>query len=158
MDVNIGIAESNRNRVADILNTLLSDEYVLYTQTRNFHWNVAGVHFAELHKFFESQYEELNDIVDDVAERVRQLGLMSCGSLKEFSEKTGLTESSGSQRSSHEMITLLLDSHETIIQRLRKEIPIAGDDCKDVGNEDFLTSVLQKHEKMSWMLRAHIQE
>ena len=60
--------------VVEILNTLLSDEYVLYTKTRNYHWNVVGPRFNDLHKFFEAQYETLNEIVDAVAERTRAVG------------------------------------------------------------------------------------
>lgn len=74
MRTDIGISEKNRNATAFILNTLLADEYVLYTKTRNYHWNVTGTHFSEYHKFFESQYEALDGIIDEVAERVRSLG------------------------------------------------------------------------------------
>ena len=71
MNPNIGLSEEQRAGVVKILNTLLSDEYVLYTKTRNYHWNVTGPQFNDLHKFFEEQYTELNEIVDDVAERAR---------------------------------------------------------------------------------------
>ena len=81
MKPNIGIADKDRQAVAEILNTLLSDEYVLYTKTRNFHWNVTGLQFNDLHKFFEAQYEELDDTVDEVAERARALGAWAFGTL-----------------------------------------------------------------------------
>ena len=84
MKVEIGIPEKDRKGVAELLNVLLSDEYVLYSKTRNYHWNVVGPQFNDLHKFFEAQYEALNDIVDDVAERARALGGRSFGSLAEF--------------------------------------------------------------------------
>ena len=57
-----------------ILSTLLSDEYVLYTKTKNYHWNIVGPQFNDLHKFFGTQYEELDEVVDDVVERIRSLG------------------------------------------------------------------------------------
>src|SRR6267142_3411255 len=85
MTLNIGISESNRESIAKILNAILADEYVLYTKTRNFHWNVVGTQFNDLHKFFEGQYEALDDIVDEVAERVRALGGRSVATLAEFS-------------------------------------------------------------------------
>ena len=72
MKPNIGITDTNRESVVQILNTLLSDEYLLYTKTRNYHWNVVGPQFNDLHKFFEAQYEELNEFVDEVAERARR--------------------------------------------------------------------------------------
>src|SRR5882724_7011621 len=84
MNVNIGITDDNRQRVVAILNTLLADEYLLYTKTRNFHWNVTGPQFNDLHKFFEAQYEALDDVIDEVAERVRALGGRAAGTLEEF--------------------------------------------------------------------------
>lgn len=73
MQPKIGLSEEQRECVTKILNILLSDEYVLYTKTRNYHWNVTGPQFNDLHKFFESQYGALDEIVDEVAERARSL-------------------------------------------------------------------------------------
>ncbi|HXG63403.1 MAG TPA: ferritin-like domain-containing protein, partial [Planctomycetota bacterium] len=81
MNVEIGLSEKNRAAVSEILNALLADEAVLYTKTRNYHWNVTGPQFNDLHKFFDEQYGELNEIVDDVAERVRSLGGRPIGTL-----------------------------------------------------------------------------
>ncbi len=71
MKLNIEIAESELKAVALLLNRLLADEYVLYTKTRNAHWNIQGQNFIALHKFFESQYDALDIIIDDVAERLQ---------------------------------------------------------------------------------------
>src|SRR3990167_7412575 len=92
MKTNLGIDAKNLEGSISILNKLLSDEYVLYTKTRNYHWNVTGPDFSELHKFFESQYEELDDAIDEVAERARSLGGRSLGTLKEFLQSTRLKE------------------------------------------------------------------
>src|SRR3989442_8875108 len=69
MKIDIAIPEGARQTVVEILNALLADEYLLYTKTRNYHWNVTGLQFNDLHKFFEAQYEELSEFVDEVAER-----------------------------------------------------------------------------------------
>ena len=90
--MDIGISEKNRTAVVKILNETLSDEYVLYTKSRNYHWNVTGPDFSELNKFFEAQYEELNGIIDEAAERARSLGGRSLGTLKEFRAHTQLAE------------------------------------------------------------------
>ena len=95
MKPNIGISEKNLEGVIKILSTLLADEYVLYTKARNYHWNVVGMQFNELHKFFQSLYEELNEYVDDVAERIRTLGGNAVATLKEFLELTRLKEHPG---------------------------------------------------------------
>ena len=88
MNPNIGLSEEQRAGVVKILNALLSDEYCLYTKTRNYHWNVTGPQFNDLHKFFEEQYTELNQIVDDVAERARSLAGWAFGTLTEFFHST----------------------------------------------------------------------
>jgi starvation-inducible DNA-binding protein len=154
MKLNIGLSDQHRMGVIDILNALLADEYVLYTNTRNYHWNVVGPQFHDLHKFFESQYEELNEVVDEVAERVRALGGTALGSLTEFLKQARLKEHPGQSASTHEMVKNLLTSHESIIQSLRVDLEISADKFHDMGTSDFLTGVMEQHEKMAWMLRA----
>jgi len=81
MKPNIGLRDGDSAAVVEILNRLLADEYVLYTKTRNYHWNVVGPQFNDLHKFFEAQYEAVDGIVDEVAERARSLGGRAWGTL-----------------------------------------------------------------------------
>ena len=90
--INIGLDEKNSEEVVKILNRLLSDEYVLYTKTRGYHWNVKGMRFNDLHKFFEAQYTELEVVIDDVAERARSVGGYSNGSLAEMLKDSTLEE------------------------------------------------------------------
>src|SRR5205823_13254296 len=99
----------------------LADEFVLYTKTRRFHWNVVGADFGELHKFFEAQYEALDDIVDEVAERARALDVTSAGSLKEFGELTRLKEQAGGNPDASGMLGALLDDHEAVIRSLHND-------------------------------------
>jgi len=155
MKPNIEISDKNRQAVADILNTLLSDEYVLYTQTRNAHWNITGSNFCEMHKFFESQYEILDEIIDTVAERVRSIGHYSLGSLKDFLEMTRINENEALSKEK-DAIQSLLAGHETIIQALRKEITPVSDKYQDLGTADFITGIMEEHEKMAWMLRSYL--
>ncbi|MBI1748117.1 MAG: DNA starvation/stationary phase protection protein [Acidobacteria bacterium] len=157
MKPNIGIKDEHRESVAQILNTLLSDEYVLYTKTRNYHWNVVGLHFNDLHKFFESQYSLLNDIVDDVAERTRSLGGKSLGTLAEFLQYTRLKEFPGQYSNAPNMMANLLTDHEAIIRNVRADLEICADKHRDAGTSDFLTGLMEKHEKMAWMLRACLE-
>jgi len=156
MGVDIGIPEDSRQKVIDILNTLLADEFLLYTKTRNYHWNVTGPQFNDLHKFFEAQYDELNDLVDEVAERARQLGGRAFGTLAEFTKSSTLVEQPGVSPQAAEMIRTLLADHEAIIRALRAAIGPVAEKHGDVGTSDFLTGLLEKHEKMAWMLRAYV--
>jgi starvation-inducible DNA-binding protein len=154
MKPNIGINDAQRAAVIEILNTLLSDEYLLYTKTRNYHWNVVGPQFNDLHKFFEAQYEELDGIVDEVAERARALGGTSFGTLAEFTEHTRLEEQPGKVPDAKGMLAALLADHEAVIRSLRTDAEVTMDKHKDAGTNDFLIGLMEKHEKMSWMLRA----
>lgn len=156
MKPNIGISDKNLQAVANLLNILLADEFALYVKTRNAHWNVTGDNFSELHKFFEEQYEELDDIMDEVAERARMLGHFSIGTLNDIVKNTRLTENKADFGSQNELVGGLLDDHETIIRALRNEIEKVGNDYKDLGTSDFMTGILKHHEKMAWMLRAYL--
>ena len=157
MTLSIGISESNRDSIVKILNAVLADEYVLYTKTRNYHWNVVGPQFNDLHKFFEGQYEELDDFVDDVAERIRQLGGKSPGTLAEFTKAARIKERPGQRPNARAMLTALLADHEAVIKTLRADLAIAMDKLGDAGTSDFLTGLMEKHEKMAWMLRAVVE-
>lgn len=154
---NIGISEKNLHAVAQMLNQLLADEFVLYTKTRNYHWNVTGPHFHDLHKFFEAQYEQLNTVVDDVAERARTLGGHAVATLGEYSALTRLKENSATTLDAHSMIADLLNAHEALIQTLRKDLDTCTTSYQDAGTTDFLTSLMEQHEKMAWMLRATLK-
>jgi starvation-inducible DNA-binding protein len=155
-NLDIGLSDEQRAAVVEILNTLLSDEYVLYTKTRNYHWNVLGPQFNDLHKFFQEQYTELTDVVDEVAERARFLGGWALGTLKELSQHARLKEHPGQYPNAREMIANLLADHEAIIQQLRVDEETA-EKHHDMGTNDFLIGLMQKHEKMAWMLRAFLQ-
>jgi starvation-inducible DNA-binding protein len=156
MNANIGLSNEEREGVVKILNDLLCDEYLLYTKTRNYHWNVVGPQFNDLHKFFEEQYTALNEIVDDVAERARSLEKWAVGTLTEFSQQTRLREHPGQYPTAREMIANLLADHETIIRQLRTDLETCADRYHDMGTNDFLTGLMEKHEKMAWMLRAFL--
>ncbi|MBI4160975.1 MAG: DNA starvation/stationary phase protection protein [Acidobacteria bacterium] len=158
MKTNIGIDPANRDGVVKILNALLADEYVLYTRTRNYHWNVVGRQFNDLHKFFEAQYEELDGIVDDVAERARAMGGHAVATLAEFLKLTRLKEKPGDYPNATGMISDLLADHEAIIRTLRGDLETCDQKFHDMGTSDFLTGLMEKHEKMAWMLRAFLEE
>src|SRR5262245_6285237 len=118
MGLNIGITDDHRDGAQKLLEALLADEYVLYTKTRNYHWNVVGPQFNHLHKFFESQYEALNEVVDDVAERARTLGGHAIGTLAEFVKQARLTEHPGQYPDARQMIANLLADHEAVVRTL----------------------------------------
>lgn len=156
MNPKIGLKDASRTAVVDILNATLSDEVVLYIKTRNYHWNVVGSDFGELHKFFEGQYEQLEDYMDDTAERARALGGHALGTLAEYQKTSRLKETPGRYPKAQAMVTDLLGDHESIIQSLRKDLHACQDKHGDAGTADFLTGLMEGHEKMAWMLRSYL--
>ena len=156
MTIEIGIPDTARRSVADTLNHLLADEYVLFTKTRNYHWNVTGPQFSQLHTFFEEQYEKLDDFIDDIAERARSLGASAAGSLAEFTKLARVKEQPGQSLDAEGMIRQLLADHESLVRQLREDAVAVTDKHQDIGTGDFLTGLLEDHEKMAWMLRAYL--
>jgi starvation-inducible DNA-binding protein len=154
--VNIGLEQTQREGVIALLQTLLADEQVLYAKTRNFHWNVTGPRFHDLHKFFESQYSELEETIDEVAERIRSLGGVPLGSLAEYLHAARLKEHTAHPLDADGMIAALLADHEAVIQSLRRDLVTANEKYGDAGTSDFLTGLMEEHEKAAWMLRAHM--
>ena len=156
MKTEIGIKQSSLAEVAQALNVLLADENVLYIKTRNAHWNVEGPDFLTMHRFLEEQYKQIEQIIDDIAERVRTIGHYAEASLAGFLALTHLSEEAREKNDSKGYMKILLEAHETIIVHLRENVDRFADEWKDAGSADFITGLLETHEKMAWMLRAHL--
>lgn len=155
--IDIGLSKESREGTIKILTVLLADEYTLYTKTKNYHWNVTGTNFNELHEFFGKQYEELDEIIDEVAERIRQLGGYATGTLAEFLSMARIKEEPGKYPDARSMLSNLLSDHEHIIRTIRKDADTVADNYHDMGTNDFLIGIMQRHEKMAWMLRAYLE-
>ena len=156
--IEIGLTDQQRAGVAEILDRTLSDLFVLYTKTRNYHWNVVGEHFRDLHKLLEEQYEQLEEAIDLVAERSRQLGAPALGTLKEFLDHASLKEQPGDYPDAFTMLSNLCGDHESVIKWLRKSADDCDEKYHDMGTNDFLIGLMQEHEKMAWMLRSYLEE
>lgn len=150
----IGLQEKTRTEVCRILNTLLADEFVLSTKTKNSHWNVTGPHFHELHALFGEQYRRLDEWIDRIAERIRALGGIPVGTLVGFLREARLQEHASAQLSAWLMVDYLQHDHETLIRDIREDLQRDSETILDAGTTDLLTSVLQEHEATAWMLRS----
>jgi starvation-inducible DNA-binding protein len=151
---NIGLDSDVRHSVVDILNNTLANEAVLTLKTRCAHWNVSGAGFFELQILFDSQYKQLNDISDEIAERVRMLGGRAISSYQEFIRSTRLEEQPGLVAD----ILHLLADHESCIRLLREDARKCTEEFEDEGTFELLIGVMRLHEKMAWMLRAYIEQ
>ena len=153
MKIDIGIPEKERNTIAQGLAKFLADSYTLYLKTHNYHWNVTGPMFQTLHTMFETQYTELAMAVDNIAERIRALGLFAPGSYAEFSKLTEIKEDKGGHKAADKMIADLVLGHETVAKTARSIFP-AAEKGHDEATLDLLTQRIQLHEKTAWMLRS----
>ena len=152
MELNTGISQQDRETIASGLSRLLADSYTLYLKTHNYHWNVTGPQFNTLHRMFEEQYSELATAVDEIAERIRALGVRAPGSYGEFSSLTSISDGTGNE-TADEMIRQLAIGQETIVRTARESFP-AADTANDEPTADLLTQRMQIHEKNAWMLRS----
>lgn len=156
MKPNIGISEKVMKNSAGLLATVLADEMSLYIKTRKFHWNISGESFMELHKLFENQYKQLEESIDEIAERIGKLGEKTIGTMSEFSKLSAIKEKPGKYGSAKDDITELLEDHETVIIQLRKSIDDCADKNKDAGTADFFTGLMKQHETIAWVLRRYL--
>mgnify|MGYP005998388861 FL=1 len=150
--IDIGINETDRTNIANGLKRLLADSYTLYLQTHNFHWNVTGMQFRELHLMFEEQYTEMAIAVDDVAERIRTLGVAAPGTYKAFAKLSSIKEVDGVPEAT-EMVALLTKGHEQVVRTCREVLKIAQA-ADDESTASLVSDRMRLHEKTAWMLRA----
>jgi len=156
MEVNIGISKEHREKIAKGLSEVLADSYLLYLKTHNYHWNVTGELFHQLHEQFEEQYTELAEAIDVIAERIRAIGFRAPGSFKEFNEITSITEDTD-QPKAKEMVKRLAKANEQVIRTAREALKPANE-AEDEATIDLLTERLTVHSKTAWMLRSHLEE
>lgn len=158
MKTHIGITETNRNVVAIKLSEILADENILYIKTKNAHWNIEGPDFYSMHTFFETQFTQLDGIIDSVAERMRSIGHYAPATMSSYLNLTHLTEKKKYNNNSQGFIKELLADHEAIIIKLRENIHPFANKFNDLGTSGFITGLMETHEKMAWFLRAHLSE
>lgn len=150
--IDIGINKQDRQDIAEGLKRLLADSYTLYLQTHNFHWNVTGPQFRELHLMFEEHYTELAVAVDDIAERIRTLGVAAPGTYKTFAELSSIKEVEGVPGAA-DMVVTLTHGHEQVVKTCRDVLKKAQD-AHDESTAALVGDRMRVHEKTAWMLRA----
>ena len=158
MKTNIGLGDEARLEVGEILNLILADETVLYVTTRDYHWNVTGPEFRSLHRQFEEQYLQVADWIDDVAERARAIGVGARGNWADLTKAARSSADPGIGLAAEHMLAELLALHEDLIVQLRTDSEACANRYKDAGTADFLTGLMEHHEKAAWMLRAQLED
>jgi len=154
--IDIGINEKDRKRIADGLSRLLADSYTLYLKTHNFHWNVTGPQFNSLHTMFMTQYTEIWNALDLIAERIRSLGYPAPGSYKQFVALSSIPEEEGVPKAK-DMIRQLVAGQEAVTRTAREVFKVV-EKANDQPTADLLTQRMEVHEKNAWMLRVLLEE
>ncbi len=150
--IDIGINSDDMEKIAGGLKHLLADSYTLYLQTHNFHWNVTGPKFRELHLMFEEHYTELATAVDEIAERIRTLGVAAPGTYQAFNGLSAIKEVEGVP-SAEDMVAILTKSHEQVVKTCRDVLTLAQDG-NDESTAALVSDRMRIHEKTAWMLRS----
>ena len=150
--IDIGINEQDRIEISEGLKNLLADSYTLYLQTHNFHWNVTGQQFRELHLMFEEHYTELAIAVDEIAERIRTLGVAAPGTYNAFARLSSIEEVEGVPVA-NDMVGILTRGHEQVVKTCRKVLSLAQQ-ADDESTAALVSDRMRVHEKTAWMLRA----
>jgi starvation-inducible DNA-binding protein len=158
MKTNLGLNDEARLEVGQMLNLLLADESVLYATTRDYHWNVTGPEFRSLHLQFEEHYTQVAQWIDDVAERARAIGVGTRGNWADLGKAARSSADPGIGLPAEHMIAELLALHEDLVVQLRADSTACSDRYKDAGTADFLTGLMERHEKAAWMLRAQLED
>ncbi len=152
----LSTSAGDREKISDYLAQLLADSYTLYLKTHNYHWNVTGPHFGELHAMFEEQYLDLANAVDEIAERIRALGHQAPGSYSQFGARTSVPEAAEGKTSAMDMVAALAHDHETVAKAAAAAIAVA-DEAGDEPTAGLATDRQQIHEKTAWMLRSYLE-
>lgn len=155
--INIGLTDSQRAGVIELLNCDVADSYLVLVKTKKYHWDVIGPQFRTMHLLWEEQYAALSDNIDLIAERIRTLGGYPVGTMAGCLELASVKEHPGDVPNVSTMVSRLVADHEQIIRNLRKHIDACSEQHGDEGTADFLTGLMEAHEKMAWMLRSFLE-
>lgn len=152
----IGISDEAKEAIAKALSIHLASSYTLYLKTLYYHWNVTGTNFKGLHDLFEEQYQNLQAAGDDIAERIRALGSMTPGTIKEYIELTEIPDDDKLPENSQKMVKNLLEGNETAAKNAREVFKLA-EEHGDQVSADMMVERMNHYDKSAWMLRSSLE-
>jgi starvation-inducible DNA-binding protein len=150
------LEERVRLEMTEQLNQLLADTITLRDLYKKSHWQVSGATFYQLHLLFDKHYEEQNEIVDTIAERIQLLGGVSIAMAADVAELTRIQRPPKGREEVPVQLSRLLDAHQIVITQCR-ELGELADKLGDPGTNDLVVSdVLRPNELQVWFLSEHL--
>ena len=134
------------------LNELLSDLNVFYRKLQNYHWNVTGQDFFQTHSKLEELYNEINEQIDEVAEHILILGEEPLGTLKDYLEKTNITEAENKKIKSQEVFQTIQKDYKKLLEKVT-EIKEKADEQKEYSTSALMDDYILDYSKIIWMLK-----
>ena len=134
------------------LNELLSDLNVFYRKLQNYHWNVTGEDFFQAHSKLEELYNEINEQIDEVAEHILILGEEPLGTLKDYLEKTNITEAENKKIKSQEVFQTIQKDYKKLLEKVT-EIKEKADEQKEYSTSALMDDYILDYSKIIWMLK-----
>src|SRR6201987_1091055 len=150
------LEEPVRLEMTEQLNILLADSMTLRDLYKKSHWQVAGPTFYQLHLLYDKHYEEQNEIVDEIAERIQLLGGISLAMAADVAETTQIQRPPRGREEVPVQISRLLDAHQIIIGQCRKLAKRAQTIGDDGTNDLVISDVLRTNELQQWFLNEHL--
>lgn len=152
LKVNNELTPEARERVGDILNHALADEFALSAATRDYHWNVTGPHFRSLNELFDEQYHQIDGWIEKIGERARVLGIVAQSGWTELIRAPRFTPTRGADLNARRMMAVLIELHNRMVGRLRGDAEACAVECSDPVTADLLGELVEYHETTSWVL------
>lgn len=148
----LGYTKLETAELVEVMNKLLANYSVHYQKLRNFHWNVKGPDFFDIHENFEKQYNQAKVNIDDIAERIRVFGQTPLSTMREYLENSEIKES-GTDLTAFEMVSEILKDYEIMLEYMFRVIEVSIDKG-DSATEDMVKGFVKEIEKNHWMLTA----
>jgi starvation-inducible DNA-binding protein len=150
--MDIGLKNKYKNEMVEKLNSYLSSVQIMYMNVRGYHWNIVGKQFFALHAKFEEIYDSLNEMADEIAERILMLDGKPLHSFSEYIKVSSVKERLNLS-SAEDTIKALLDDTAKLLEAEREILALASDNDDD-GTASLMSGFIGEQEKMIWMFNA----
>lgn len=147
-----GITSEDRNAIAKALGVVLADTYMLFIKTQGVHWNVTGPAFVSVHELTEQHYSNMYEAIDEIAERIRALGVKAPASYTKYGELSAIKDED-EPKTVRGMLDMLIADHEATVANMRVAVEWC-EEKNDYVTADMMIERMAWHEEAIWMLKS----